>query len=383
VKEQIYKSGRILGQLYDAVERVDFIPNLEMSFDNRILNCGIEVSEDLMQFAKRLKDEYDSAMSRIMAQHEIKTEFEVWSTFVLSHAKESKDYKFHEEIGGISSSLRDRFRKTCYDKVGSQKFERLAPLAVAMYKITAQEVEVCLSEYRQKHPPDSRLFHQEKPEMKDLPFISLPWIFPDILGKIAMSHYDQQKDELPVIYRHKAGTAVVGRSFSLGSERNIETAAGVQQFGSILELFQNNPAAKGENGEGHNNPDSIEKTTAESGSNREDSTKPANGLPSSISPTPSQVANNPISGSNKCESQDLRGDSRAAQGDNIWERNHGTHEGEGKVSSSSVMLNIKEETINIMEKDGDVKTNALDMLADLIDYSFEDVLETPVVVQHS
>lgn len=189
-KDQIYHSKKVLGQLYDAVERVDFVPSLEMPFDKRILGCNLEVTEDLMQYARTLKYEYDSAMRRIMAQHEIKTEFEVWSTFVLSHANMSKDYKFHEELGAISSSLREGYRKQCYDKVGGRSFQLLAPLAVAMYCVTQEEMATALEKYRDKIPKDEKLFHRPSVKMDQLPLISFPWLLPNILGKIALGHYE-------------------------------------------------------------------------------------------------------------------------------------------------------------------------------------------------
>jgi RNA-dependent RNA polymerase len=198
-KDRIYKSHKILGQLYDSVERVDFVPNLEMPFDQRILNCEIKVDEDLMHFAKQLKHTYDLAVRRIMAQHEIGTEFEIWSTFVLSHANVSKDYKFHEELGGISSSLRDRFRKECYDKVGGRQFERVAPLAVAMYHVTCNEVTVALAEFQKDHPASASKVRLNPDK---LPLISFPWILPDILGKIALGYYDE-KDEALVGRKNK------------------------------------------------------------------------------------------------------------------------------------------------------------------------------------
>jgi hypothetical protein len=43
-------------------------------------------------------------MYRIMAQHDIKSEFEVWSTFVMHHGG-ANDYKFHEENGGIAHTI--------------------------------------------------------------------------------------------------------------------------------------------------------------------------------------------------------------------------------------------------------------------------------------
>lgn len=202
-REQIYHSRKVLGQLYDAVERVDFVPGLELPFDKRILDCDIEVTEDFIEFSRKLKYEYDSAMRRIMAQHEIKTEFEVWSTFVLSHANMSKDYKFHEELGNISSSLREMYRKQCYEKVGGRSFQQLAPLAVAMYRTTHEEMAAALSKHRQDNPPDERLFHRSAPKMDKLPLISFPWLLPHILGKIALGHYEsperpaEKSDEKP------------------------------------------------------------------------------------------------------------------------------------------------------------------------------------------
>lgn len=190
-KSLIYHSRKILGQLYDAVERVDFIPSLEMPFEKRIHDCNLEVTEDLVKFSKDLKHEYDTAMRRIMAQHEIKTEFEVWSTFVLSHANMSKDYKFHEELGAISVSLREGYRKQCYDKVGGRSFQLLAPLAVAMYRVTQEEMSEALKKYYEENSADERLFHRPSPNMDQLPLISFPWILPHILGKIALGHYEE------------------------------------------------------------------------------------------------------------------------------------------------------------------------------------------------
>ena len=201
-KDQIYHSKKVLGQLYDAVERVDFVPSLEMPFDKRILGCKLKVTEDLIQYARKLKYEYDSAMRRIMAQHEIKTEFEVWSTFVLSHANMSKDYKFHEELGAISSSLREEYCKQCYDKVGGRSFQLLAPLAVAMYRVTQEEMATALEKYHDKVPKDEKLFHRPSVKMDQLPLISFPWLLPNILGKIALGHYEEP--EQPVASEKQA-----------------------------------------------------------------------------------------------------------------------------------------------------------------------------------
>ncbi|KAN0066680.1 RNA dependent RNA polymerase domain containing protein [Elaphomyces granulatus] len=229
-KEKIYKSGRILGQLYDAVERVDFAPNLEMPFDNRILDSGIAVSEDLMEFSKQLKEDYDLTVRRIMAQHEIQTEFEVWSTFVLGHSHTSNDYKFHEEIGGISSTLRDRFRTECYNKVGGRHFRFLAPLAVAMYQVTCDEMNAALRKFHsEKNFPNGRLFQETRPGIKDLPLISFPWILPDILGKIAVS-CEETELQGPILMDNDLMAPGYKKSDSLAPVSELEMNASVNEY---------------------------------------------------------------------------------------------------------------------------------------------------------
>ncbi|KAL6237096.1 hypothetical protein BDW75DRAFT_249549 [Aspergillus navahoensis] len=186
-----YRSKKVLGQLYDAVENINFVPNLEMDFDERILNCHVEVPDGMYDFARKLKEEYDIAIRRIMAQHEIPTEFEVWSTFVLSHAKIDKDYKFHEDIGAMSFALRENFKKRAFDKVGGRTFSVLAPLAVAMYRVTHNEMAAALANHRKENPLDERIFNNKPtPKMQQLPLISFPWLFSKILGQIAVGHYE-------------------------------------------------------------------------------------------------------------------------------------------------------------------------------------------------
>lgn len=210
----IYKSSKILGQIYDAVERISFVPDLGMSFDKRILDCNIKESKELTQFARDLKKEYDSAMRRIMAQYEIKTEFEVWSTLVLSHTSACGDYKFHEDIGAMTSSLQDKFRDHCYTKVGGRYFEHVAPVVVAMYRVTHQEMESALK----KHPKENLMAdiyaHKLTSNLDDLPFISFPWIFPDILGQIAMGYYELPIEDAAIADPETQQHSMTGRSVS-------------------------------------------------------------------------------------------------------------------------------------------------------------------------
>ncbi|KAF7512284.1 hypothetical protein GJ744_001852 [Endocarpon pusillum] len=163
-----YKSHKILGQLYDAVDRVAFLPNYDAPFDMRILDAA-EPSDNIMQDARELKQEYDTSLQRIMAQHDIKSEFEVWSTFVLDHSKASKDYKFHEEIGQLSSSLKQQYYNAVIEKAGGKSWSNLVPWAVAMYRVTKEELEA------------ARL----QGTGATMPFISFPWLLRSTLIEIA------------------------------------------------------------------------------------------------------------------------------------------------------------------------------------------------------
>ncbi|KAJ5538290.1 hypothetical protein N7494_007769 [Penicillium frequentans] len=200
--EQIYHSIKILGQIYDAVETKDFTPTLNLPFDARILDCGlVPASEQYLEFAADLKVNYDTAVRRIMAQYDIKTEFEVWSTFVMSHNCLCRDYKIHEDLGRVAGSLREGFRQTCYEKVGGRTFEESAPLVVALYRVTHEEMTYALQ--AQANPvlndyDDTDELGSEGGAKIQLPLISFPWIFHEFLGKIAMGSYKMPvADEVP------------------------------------------------------------------------------------------------------------------------------------------------------------------------------------------
>lgn len=171
-----YHSRKILGQLYDKVEKVNFVPNYHASFDERILNAA-QPSAKICGEVKELKREYDSAVRRIMAQHEIGTEFEVWSTFVLDHSMASPDFKFHEEIGNLSASLKEEFEEAIVEVAGGKTPEQLVPYAVAAYRLVQKEVSQALKEV----PKDTA----EKDLHKHMPFMSFPWIMQDTLGRLA------------------------------------------------------------------------------------------------------------------------------------------------------------------------------------------------------
>ena len=182
-KDQIYESKKILGQLYDQVERVAFEPKFDGKYDERILRA-YTLDSLILQQAADLKYEYDAAMRRIMAQHEIGTEYEVWTTFVLQHSNPN-DYKFHEEIGRLSQTLKDDFRTQCYRKAGGKDFEYLAPFVAAMYHATNEERQLALHECGQMVTVAGVDTPLRKQEASSMPLTSFPWLFPSILGRIA------------------------------------------------------------------------------------------------------------------------------------------------------------------------------------------------------
>lgn len=347
-----YKSGRILGQLYDAVKRIDFVPSLEMPFDKRILDSPIKVSDEMIRCARELKDEYDAAMRRIMAQHEIKTEFEVWTTFVLSHSNTSKDYKFHEEIGAISAYLREGFRKQCYDKVGGRDFQQLAPLAAAMYRVTHEEMTLALEKYRKNNPKDEKSFHKPTPKMAELPLISFPWLLPHILGKIALGHY-----ELPV-------KMTVEETVDARMEKQATEISDIVE-GDPFGLFTDEkdiPLRRPSNPEPNDTPELTKANTRESLDQLVDfgfSELPQI-LPTPMtSPTTVPV---PVDGGNVFNLMDLDNSPKKIQ------------KGKQPMNKENVAITATakpvdppvEESVQMVEEEGDLRPNALDMLTQML-----------------
>ena len=250
-KEQIYVSKKVLGQLYDQVERVDFVPVFDSPFDKRILNA-YELEPKMVEDAAELKKQYDAAMRRIMAQHDIATEFEVWATFVLHHANQSKDYKFHEEMGEISGALKDRFRAACYEKAGSKDFEVMGPFVAAMYKVTQEEMALALEECNQIKMVGGQERKVRRMVAKSMPLMSFPWLFYGILGKIANGELRQRTGEMvdttAVVQGEPKKTTPKRNRIGLGimdAEDTLLTAEGVIHRGEALELFHHGEETTG------------------------------------------------------------------------------------------------------------------------------------------
>lgn len=238
-KEQTYTSQKILGQLYDQVERVDFVPAYSAPFDKRILDA-YNLSEQVLYEAGEIKVQYDAAVLRIMAQHEIQTEFEVWSTFVLHHVGDSKDFKFHEVIGELSSALKYQFREECYKKAGGKEYEHIAPFAAAMYKVTADQIAQAIQASQQSVKVGGQETQTRKMTPANMPLMSFPWLFQGILGKIAQAIEivpGQRDDTYSPLHRRPKHRKGLMEPLSLEDD-NLETHEGVTHRGEVLELFE-------------------------------------------------------------------------------------------------------------------------------------------------
>lgn len=239
----IYHSKTALGKLYDRVELVDFLPVHDLPFDKRILDA-YPLQTSTLEAAARIKEEYDSAVRRIMTQHDIATDFEVWSTFVLHHAKQKKDYKFHEEIGQLSTTLKDTFRERCYAEVEGRDFEKLAPFVAAMYAVTSQQVSEALKDLKRREQPADSTFTQR------MPLMSFPWLFPAILGQIAMGRAkarvgdceptttEKQRQDWQKEPQQQPSPVIVQTE-----EDVLQTQDGPKHRGDVLKLFSSEEAS--------------------------------------------------------------------------------------------------------------------------------------------
>ncbi|ORY60531.1 RNA dependent RNA polymerase-domain-containing protein [Pseudomassariella vexata] len=181
-----YRSSRVLGKIYDVVSSIDFSPKYDSPFDKRVL-LRYRLSDDLLGRARAVKSQYDMAMRRIMNQREIKTEFEVWSTFVLSKPRVGTDYKVQEDMGFVIVSLRDRFIKACMEAAGAPNRDqaKLYPFVAAMYRITWEEVQLALQECKETWVIEGHLIPKRQTTQEHMPLISFPWLFGQELGRIA------------------------------------------------------------------------------------------------------------------------------------------------------------------------------------------------------
>lgn len=197
-RQKSYKSTKPLGLIYERVNVETFNPAYEMAFDKRILS-RFELSDEELTKVRLIKSQYDIAMRRLMGQHEKAiTEFEIWSTFILSKPRVGNDYKLQEAVGRDVSALKDRFRKICAEAITGMpqhsnmfsysqiELGKLDRFVAAMYTVTHQEVQTALDERAAPclDEEGSRISDNQLSALH-MPLISFPWLFHRELARIA------------------------------------------------------------------------------------------------------------------------------------------------------------------------------------------------------
>ncbi|KAL2140726.1 hypothetical protein VTI28DRAFT_3319 [Corynascus sepedonium] len=185
-KSKTYHSTSILGKLYDMVDRevFDNKENYILPFDDRILK-RYKPDSILLKEARKIKGQYDISMRRIMGQLEIRTEFEIWTTFVRSKPRVGSDYKVQEKVGREAAGLKKQFRDLCLRVMKEHNFDKLEFIA-GMYRVTWEETKIALYESRQPHVLPNGTVGLRRVTARSMPPISFPWLFPAELGKIAL-----------------------------------------------------------------------------------------------------------------------------------------------------------------------------------------------------
>ncbi|KAI1185337.1 RNA dependent RNA polymerase-domain-containing protein, partial [Nemania serpens] len=216
-----YRSQRILGQLYDVVRKVEFHPNYTGAFDERIIR-RFALTDDMLTQARIIKRQHDRALRKIMSQREIGTEFEVWSTFVLTKPRVGSEYQMQETMGPIIASHRERFRNACIRVAGSNEPRILYPFIAAAYRVTWEAVQAAIHEAKGRLTVD-----------QPMPLMSFPWIFEQELGRIANLGQDYQLDGFP-----KVTTSSV-RAEDEDDEAEYEQLLGLGVFAPTLDEADN------------------------------------------------------------------------------------------------------------------------------------------------
>ncbi|KAI2604768.1 RNA dependent RNA polymerase-domain-containing protein [Hypoxylon fragiforme] len=179
-----YHSTNILGKLYDQVTKIEFKPNFDGAFNERILRA-YALDQEMLGMVRMIKRQHDKSMRQIMNQHEIGNEFEAWSLFVLSKPRMGNDYKRQEVLEPVLANHRERFKAACIKLAKSTDADVLYPVIAAAYYVTWEEVQVKKMAGQEESTPDS------------VPLISFPWIFASELGQIATSKGKLALDEMP------------------------------------------------------------------------------------------------------------------------------------------------------------------------------------------
>jgi hypothetical protein len=185
-RAKTYHSTKVLGKLYDMVKKETFdnSENYKVPFDNRILK-RYRLDNAILKEARKLKTQYDVAMRRVMGQHEIRTEFEVWTGFVMTKPRVGSDYKVQEKVGREAAALKNQFRDLVLKTIAEHGFDKLEFVA-AMYRVTWEETQIALHESRQPHVRPDGTVARRRVTARTMPLLSFPWLFHYELGCAAL-----------------------------------------------------------------------------------------------------------------------------------------------------------------------------------------------------
>lgn len=236
-----YRSKKVLGQLYDLVVKEDFMPDYTDAFDSRIISAYQHDSE-LVRKIKLIKARYDAQVQKIMTQHGIDTEFEVWSAFVMKHNGTKKDYNFAEELGSLMTAVKWSFREECEKEAGGKDPVQLHPFVAAMYAVTATQVQKAVEQFSSgtKNEVNGSVAAINP---KRMPFMSFPWLFMEELGKIAGGPDCEKEDSKRIKVDKKVHHNKMPAERHEG-EGQVDVDEGSLMPGDILAPFQDQQASR-------------------------------------------------------------------------------------------------------------------------------------------
>jgi RNA-dependent RNA polymerase len=186
-KKNSYRSDKALGVIYNKVAHrtVEFNPVWDSPFDERITK-RFELDNDTLKKARKIKAEYDAAVRRVLSQHALKTEFELYAGFALTKPSVGSDYNFREDLDREFRSLKEHYQDVCIKAAGGKNAENLEPFVAAMYTITEEQIKTALFEHNRGPINDAGTIMQpRKLEPRSMPLISFPWIFYGVMCRIA------------------------------------------------------------------------------------------------------------------------------------------------------------------------------------------------------
>ncbi|RSM03201.1 hypothetical protein CEP52_007537 [Fusarium oligoseptatum] len=203
-KKTVYHSNKALGVIYDKVvnKAIQFNPIWDSPFDDRITK-KYKLDNEMLKVARRIKSQYDTAVRRLLSQHDLKTEFELWTGFAMSKPAVGTDYKLQESLSHEYDALKYRFRDICYEAAGGKLTDQVDRFVAAMYTVTEEETKIALFEHHRGPINDAgHILQPRKLEPKSMPLISFPWIFHWVMCRLALgARYDPKASVLAAAHR--------------------------------------------------------------------------------------------------------------------------------------------------------------------------------------